>query len=294
MSLTKSIVRDLVPGLTEFHPIRSTRTAHRAGAVGWKDPGAYSAVSQAGTWAAVLIAIPQDIVGAGGGVLPGWRGASLRHAGVASWRGSCCGTLPWAYARLASKKLIENQFRSLYVNSGRLIILALILVRGGAVRLAPATRRTCGWRRHHHRLWQALALIRARRALGTTLIGRACRCYSSARTRRATPSCCPSRDHWQASSTPAPAGGHRKAVCSVLWVGTQVRWLGHGGHCLLLKLPALAHHAGVRGLPRGAGCCCCAPASGEAPAKSGGEHGCAARARQAADRRSKSPIREGV
>jgi undecaprenyl-diphosphatase len=175
MSLLEAIVLGLVQGLTEFLPISSTAHLRIAPELfGWKDPGAaYSAVIQLGTVAAVLIYFRKDIVTL---VAAFFRGLARREPfGTLESRLAwfvLVGTLPVGVCGLAFKKLIENQFRSLYVISGSLIILALILF---AVERYASHKRTLadmGWKDGIIiGLWQALALIPGSSRSGTTLTG---------------------------------------------------------------------------------------------------------------------------
>ncbi|MFP2925189.1 undecaprenyl-diphosphate phosphatase [Pyxidicoccus sp. 3LG] len=175
MSLIEAIVLGLVQGLTEFLPISSTAHLRIAPELfGWKDPGAaYSAVIQLGTVAAVLIYFRKDIVAL---VAAFFRGLARREPfGTLEARLAwfvLVGTLPIGICGLAFKKVIENQFRSLYVISGSLIVLALILF---VVERRASHQRTVADMRWKDAitigLWQALALIPGSSRSGTTLTG---------------------------------------------------------------------------------------------------------------------------
>jgi undecaprenyl-diphosphatase len=175
MSLLEAIVLGLVQGLTEFLPISSTAHLRIAPELfGWKDPGAaYSAVIQLGTVAAVLIYFRKDIVTL---VAAFFRGLARREPfGTLESRLAwfvLVGTLPVGVCGLAFKKLIENQFRSLYVISGSLIILALILFAVERYASHQRTLADMGWKDGIIiGLWQALALIPGSSRSGTTLTG---------------------------------------------------------------------------------------------------------------------------
>jgi len=175
MSLLEAIVLGLVQGLTEFLPISSTAHLRIAPELfGWKDPGAaYSAVIQLGTVAAVLIYFRKDIVAL---VAAFFRGLARREPfGTLESRLAwfvLVGTLPVGVCGLAFKKLIENQFRSLYVISGSLIILALILFAVERYASHQRTLADMGWKDGIIiGLWQALALIPGSSRSGTTLTG---------------------------------------------------------------------------------------------------------------------------
>jgi undecaprenyl-diphosphatase len=175
MSLIEAIVLGLVQGLTEFLPISSTAHLRIAPELfGWKDPGAaYSAVIQLGTVAAVLIYFRKDIVSLTAAF---FRGLARREPfGTLESRLAwfvLVGTLPIGVCGLAFKKLIETQFRSLYVISGSLIILALILF---VVERRASHQRTLADMKWKDGivigLWQALALIPGSSRSGTTLTG---------------------------------------------------------------------------------------------------------------------------
>jgi undecaprenyl-diphosphatase len=130
MSLLQAVVLGIVQGLTEFLPISSTAHLKIVPALlGWGDPGAaFTAVIQIGTLAAVLLYFWADV----------WR------IGEATWRGLASGrpwasydarlgwmivlaTVPIVAAGLLFKKHVETTLRSLYVISGSLIVLALLL-----------------------------------------------------------------------------------------------------------------------------------------------------------------------
>ncbi|HEX8434908.1 undecaprenyl-diphosphate phosphatase [Archangium sp.] len=175
MSLLQAIVLGLVQGLTEFLPISST--AHLRivpELLGWQDPGAaYSAVIQLGTVAAVLIYFRRDIVSLGKAFFQGL----LRRQPFATTESRLAwfvlvGTLPIGLCGLAFKKAIETSLRSLYIISGSLIVLALVLF---IVERRASHKRTLADMRWQDGiivgLWQALALIPGSSRSGTTLTG---------------------------------------------------------------------------------------------------------------------------
>jgi undecaprenyl-diphosphatase len=175
MSLLQAIVLGLVQGLTEFLPISSTAHLRIAPELfGWKDPGAaYSAVIQLGTVAAVLIYFRKDIVSLTAAF---FRGLARREPfGTLESRLAwfvLVGTLPVGIFGLLFKKLIENQFRSLYIISGSLIVLALILFLAERFASHKRTLEDMRWKDGIIiGLWQALALIPGSSRSGTTLTG---------------------------------------------------------------------------------------------------------------------------
>ncbi|MCY1019734.1 undecaprenyl-diphosphate phosphatase [Pyxidicoccus sp. MSG2] len=175
MSLLQAIVLGLVQGLTEFLPISSTAHLRIAPELfGWKDPGAaYSAVIQLGTVAAVLIYFRKDIVSLTAAF---FRGLARREPfGTLESRLAwfvLVGTLPVGICGLLFKKLIENQFRSLYIISGSLIVLAIILFLAERFASHKRTLEDMRWKDGIIiGLWQALALIPGSSRSGTTLTG---------------------------------------------------------------------------------------------------------------------------
>ncbi len=175
MSLFHAIVLGLVQGLTEFLPISST--AHLRivpELLGWEDPGAaYSAVIQLGTVAAVIIYFWRDLVSLGRAFFQGLarREPFATTDSRLAWF-VLVGTLPIGVCGLLFKKTIETSLRSLYVISGSLIVLALILLVVEKVASHKRTLEEMRWRDGIAvGLWQALALIPGSSRSGTTITG---------------------------------------------------------------------------------------------------------------------------
>jgi hypothetical protein len=130
MSLWEALVLGVVQGLTEFLPISSTAHLRVVPALaGWDDPGApFTAVIQIGTLAAVLVYFRADIVRIVQATLLG-----LVHRRPLETLDSrlgwmiVLGTVPIVVCGLTLKKHIESTFRDLYVVSGSLIGLAIVL-----------------------------------------------------------------------------------------------------------------------------------------------------------------------
>ncbi len=137
MDLFKAIILGVVQGLTEWLPISSTAHLKIVPALlGWKnedgtpfEPGAaFSAVIQWGTLLAALIYFRRDI----------WRIVASVLLGVVhrkplgtpearlGWM-IVVGTVPVVACGVMLHSLIEREFRSLYVISGAMIGLALVL-----------------------------------------------------------------------------------------------------------------------------------------------------------------------
>ncbi|MCZ7555921.1 MAG: undecaprenyl-diphosphate phosphatase [Bacteroidia bacterium] len=130
MDLFQAIILGVVQGLTEFIPISSTAHLRIVPALcGWPDPGAaFTAVTQIGTLVAVLLYFRGDLRRLSAAFLHGIR--SRKPFGEPQSRMSwfiLLGTLPIIVFGLLFKDLIETEFRSLWVISGSLILLALLL-----------------------------------------------------------------------------------------------------------------------------------------------------------------------
>jgi undecaprenyl-diphosphatase len=137
MTVLQAAVLGLVQGLTEFLPISSTAHLRIVPALlGWPDPGvAFSAVIQIGTLLAVLAYFRRDIQTIVGAVIRGQPGARL------GWM-IAVGTVPVVVGGLLFKHHISSTWRSLYVISGALIGLAVVLaIAEWRVRRAAAAGR---------------------------------------------------------------------------------------------------------------------------------------------------------
>ena len=130
MSWFEAIVLGLVQGLTEFIPVSSTAHVRIVSAIaGWKDPGsAFTAVTQLGTEAAVLIYFRKDI----------WRIISTwsRSLVKPELRGNLdarmgwyviLGTIPIGILGLAFKDQITTGARDLRLIAAALIIVGIVL-----------------------------------------------------------------------------------------------------------------------------------------------------------------------
>ena len=131
MSIFQSIVLGIVQGLTEFLPISSTAHLRIVPAfLGWEDPGAaFTAVTQLGTMAAVLLYFRADLLRI--------VRASLRAVGDPARRRDhdarmgayiVIGTIPIAVFGLAFRDQVETGARDLYLIGSALILLALVLL----------------------------------------------------------------------------------------------------------------------------------------------------------------------
>jgi undecaprenyl-diphosphatase len=131
MDAFQAIVLGIVQGLTEFLPISSTGHLRIVPAfLGWEDPGAaFTAVTQLGTLAAVLLYFREDL----------WRIVTtwLRSLREPELRSSLdarmgwyigLGTIPIAIFGFLFKDQIEEGARSLYLIGTTLIVLGLLLL----------------------------------------------------------------------------------------------------------------------------------------------------------------------
>lgn len=178
-----AIILGLVQGLAEFIPISSTAHLRIIPAfMQLKDPGAaYSAVLQLGTLLSLVVYFRKDlgefIMGTYRSVLPA-EGRPLDFAQFRDWDMDArmpyyliAGTIPVSVFGLMLKDYIVGPFRSLYVISGSLILLAVFLWwsdrTGKKERLVNSITMMDAW-------WigmaQALALVPGASRSGTTLM----------------------------------------------------------------------------------------------------------------------------
>lgn len=130
MSLLESIVLGIVQGLTEFLPISSS--AHQRivpALLGWDDPGAaFTAVTQLGTEAAVLIYFRRDLWAIATTWLASLRNPALRskHEARMGWY-LIIASIPITIFGLAFENQIETGARNLWLIGSVLIVFALVL-----------------------------------------------------------------------------------------------------------------------------------------------------------------------
>jgi undecaprenyl-diphosphatase len=131
VSLLQAAVLGIVQGLTEFLPISSTAHLRIVPAfAGWEDPGAaFTAVTQLGTMAAVVLYFRHDLVR----IARAW----LRSLSRPELRGELdarlgwyivLGTVPIGIFGVLFKDQIETGARDLYLIGVALIVLGLILL----------------------------------------------------------------------------------------------------------------------------------------------------------------------
>ena len=131
MSTLEAIVLGIVQGLTEFLPISSTGHLRIVPAfAGWEDPGAaFTAVTQLGTMAAVLLYFRADLVRIARAWLKSLRDPFVRRSLDArmGWY-ILLGTIPISIFGVVFKDQIETGARDLYLIGTTLIVLGLILM----------------------------------------------------------------------------------------------------------------------------------------------------------------------
>ncbi|MGW5737247.1 MULTISPECIES: undecaprenyl-diphosphate phosphatase [Streptomyces] len=137
MSWLESFILGLVQGLTEFLPISSSAHLRLTAAfAGWHDPGAaFTAITQIGTEAAVLIYFRKDIAR----IISAWFGSLFGkvprsdHDAQMGWL-VIVGSIPIGVLGVTFKDQIEGPFRDLRLIATTLIVMGIVL--GIADRLA--------------------------------------------------------------------------------------------------------------------------------------------------------------
>ncbi len=137
MTWFESFVLGLVQGLTEFLPISSSAHLRLTAAfAGWQDPGAaFTAITQIGTEAAVIIYFRKDI----GRIISTWcrslfdRELRHNHDAQMGWL-VIVGSIPIGVLGITLKDAIEGPFRDLRLIATTLIVMGVVL--GIADRLA--------------------------------------------------------------------------------------------------------------------------------------------------------------
>jgi undecaprenyl-diphosphatase len=131
VSTLEAVVLGIVQGLTEFLPISSTGHLRVIPAfAGWEDPGAaFTAVTQLGTLAAVLLYFRRDLWAIGRAWLAGLRDPALRRTkeSMMGWY-ILVGTVPILLFGFAFSDQIESGARSLVLIGVTLIALGLVLL----------------------------------------------------------------------------------------------------------------------------------------------------------------------
>jgi undecaprenyl-diphosphatase len=173
MSSLEAIVLGIVQGLTEFLPISSTAHLRVIPAfAGWEDPGAaFTAVTQLGTLAAVLLYFRRDLWTIGRAWAAGLTDLDARatHESKMGWY-ILVGTIPIVVFGAALSDQIETGGRNLTLIGTMLIALGLVLL--AAEKLGTRTRKLESLRRRDG-IWigfaQAAALIPGVSRSGATI-----------------------------------------------------------------------------------------------------------------------------
>jgi undecaprenyl-diphosphatase len=128
----EAVVLGLVQGLTEFLPISSSAHLRVVGtAFGWGDPGAaFTAITQIGTEAAVLLYFRRDIAR----IIAAWV-RSLRPRRYGDWPDPdarmgwliIVGSIPIVVLGLLFQNQIETTFRDLRIVATALVLFSLVL-----------------------------------------------------------------------------------------------------------------------------------------------------------------------
>jgi len=137
MSWFESLILGLVQGLTEFLPVSSSAHLRLTAAFsGWEDPGAaFTAITQIGTEAAVLIYFRKDI----GRIISAWtrsltnKEMRANHEAQMGWL-VIVGSIPIGVLGVTLKDQIEGPFRDLRITATMLIVVGVVI--GIADRLA--------------------------------------------------------------------------------------------------------------------------------------------------------------
>ena len=130
MSWFESLILGLVQGLTEFLPVSSSAHLRLTAAFsGWEDPGAaFTAITQIGTEAAVLIDFRKDI----GRIILAWlksltdKEMRRDHDAQMGWL-VIVGSIPIGVLGLTFKDQIEGPFRDLRITATMLIVVGVII-----------------------------------------------------------------------------------------------------------------------------------------------------------------------
>jgi undecaprenyl-diphosphatase len=130
MDALQAIVLGIVQGLTEFLPISSSGHLRIVPALaGWEDPGAaFTAVTQLGTMAAVLLYFRRDLWTIATGWLYGLRDPEARGLSYRLGWYIILGTIPISIFGLAFQGPIENGARDLYLISIMLIAFSFVML----------------------------------------------------------------------------------------------------------------------------------------------------------------------
>ncbi|PZU42201.1 MAG: undecaprenyl-diphosphatase [Arsenicicoccus sp.] len=175
MDLMSAVVLGIVQGLTEFLPISSSAHVSIVGRLlGQDDPGAaFTAITQLGTEAAVLLYFWRDIVRIVRAWFASLAGRIARNDpdAVLGWW-VILGTFPIGILGLLLQDWIETDLRSLWITATMLLVFALVILAAERVATQRKELRDLTWRDGlFFGLWQALALVPGVSRSGGTIAG---------------------------------------------------------------------------------------------------------------------------
>ncbi|MBD5831702.1 undecaprenyl-diphosphate phosphatase [Janibacter melonis] len=174
MDWLQAIVLGVVQGLTEFLPISSSAHQSIVGRFFGEDPGsAFTAITQLGTEAAVLVYFRKDIAA----IIRSWCLAvagKLPHSDPQARLGwmVILGSIPIGLLGIALKDVITGPARNLWITATMLLVFALVI--DVADRRATQDRQLEQLTVRHglyYGLWQALALVPGVSRSGGTIAG---------------------------------------------------------------------------------------------------------------------------
>ena len=174
MDWLQAVVLGIVQGLTEFLPISSSAHISIVGRFFGEDPGsAFTAITQLGTEAAVLVYFRKDIVT----IVTAW---CLAIAGKRphsdpdvrlGWM-VIVGSIPIGVLGLAFQDIITGPARNLWVTATMLLVFAIVIgIADAQARQSRELRQLTVRDGIFYGLWQALALIPGVSRSGGTIAG---------------------------------------------------------------------------------------------------------------------------
>ncbi|MFK5582273.1 MULTISPECIES: undecaprenyl-diphosphate phosphatase [unclassified Serinicoccus] len=175
MDYWTAVILGVVQGLTEFLPISSSAHVSIVGRfLGQDDPGAaFTAITQLGTEAAVLIYFRHDIariVAAWCRSLVGRVPRSDPDVLLGWW--VILGTIPIGLLGLLLQDWIETDLRSLWITATMLLVFAFVILAAERVGTQRKELRDLTWKDGlFFGLWQALALVPGVSRSGGTIAG---------------------------------------------------------------------------------------------------------------------------
>lgn len=163
MDYLQAIILGLVQGLTEFLPISSSAHLSIVGQlVGGEDPGAaFTAISQLGTEAAVLVFFWRDITR----IISRWCQALVGKIPQSDtdvrlgWL-VIVGSIPIVLIGYTMQDYIEEELRNLWLTATMLLVFALVLYAADRIGRTELTMKDLSWKHGiYYGFAQALALV---------------------------------------------------------------------------------------------------------------------------------------